>query len=69
MRKLKPRSHDEETGIDYTLAGDYTVPAIVFPQEGDCTIGKWGAPCISGGSESAAVQPPDSDRQAAYLPC
>ena len=28
MSELKPRIHDEQTGLDYILAGDYYIPDI-----------------------------------------
>ena len=31
MNELKPRTHDEDTGIDYILVGDYYIPAIELP--------------------------------------
>ena len=36
MSELKPRIHDEATGLDYVLAGDYYIP------DNDHPIGKWG---------------------------
>ena len=42
MNELKPRIHDEKTGIDYVLVGDYYLPEIVVPQESR-PIGKWGS--------------------------
>lgn len=40
--ELKPRIHDEKTGIDYVLVGDYYLPEIAVPQE-NRPIGKWGS--------------------------
>lgn len=42
MNELKPRIHDEKTGIDYVLVGDYYLPEIIVPQESR-PIGKWGS--------------------------
>ena len=42
MSELKPRIHDEDTGLDYILVGDYYIPAIELPEDDDRPIGKWG---------------------------
>ena len=42
MDKLEPRIHDETNGLDYVLAGDYYIPAVVLPEDDDRPIGKWG---------------------------
>ena len=42
MSDLKPRIHDEKTGIDYVLVGDYYLPEIIVPQESR-PIGRWGS--------------------------
>lgn len=42
MSELKERIHDEQTGLDYLLVGDYFIPAIELPEDDDCPIGKWG---------------------------
>ena len=42
MSELKPRIHDEATGLDYVLAGDYYIQAIELPEGDDRSIGKWG---------------------------
>ena len=42
MNELKPRIHDEKTGIGYVLVGDYYLPEIAVPQESR-PIGKWGS--------------------------
>ena len=42
MSELEPRIHDEDTGIDYILAGDYYIPAIELPEDDYRPIGKWG---------------------------
>ena len=42
MNELKPRIHDEATGLDYVLVGDYYIPVIELPEDDDRPIGKWG---------------------------
>ena len=42
MEELKLSIHDEATGLDYVLAGDYYIPAIGLPEDDDRPIGKWG---------------------------
>ncbi|MCM1148508.1 MAG: TnpV protein, partial [Butyricicoccus sp.] len=42
MNELKLRIHDEQTGLDYILVGDYYIPAIELPEDDDRPIGKWG---------------------------
>ena len=42
MNELKPRIHDEQTGLYYVLAGDYYIPVIALPEDDDRPIGKWG---------------------------
>ena len=42
MDELKSRIHDEATGLDYVLVGDYYIPAIGLPEDDDRPIGKWG---------------------------
>ena len=42
MNELKPRIHDETSGLDYVLVGDYYIPAIELPESDDRSIGKWG---------------------------
>ena len=42
MNELKPRIHDEATGLDYVLVGDYYIPAVELPEDDDRSIGKWG---------------------------
>ena len=42
MDRLEPRIHDEATGLDYVLVGDYYIPAIKLPEDDDRPIGKWG---------------------------
>ena len=42
MNELKPRIHDEASGLDYVLVGDYYIPAIELSEDGDRPIGKRG---------------------------
>ena len=42
MSELKSKIHDEASGIDYILVGDYYIPAIELPEDDDRPIGKWG---------------------------
>lgn len=42
MSELEPRIHNEATGLDYVLTGDYYIPAIELPGDDDRSIGKWG---------------------------
>ncbi len=42
MNELKPRIHDETSGLDYVLVRDYYIPAIELPESDDRPIGKWG---------------------------
>ncbi|NCE66496.1 TnpV protein [Pseudoflavonifractor sp. 524-17] len=42
MNKLKSRIHNEDTGIDYILVGDYYIPTIKLPEDDGRPIGKWG---------------------------
>ena len=42
MSELKTRFHDETSGLDYVLVGDYYIPAIELPEDDDRPIGKWG---------------------------
>ena len=42
MEELKLSIHDEATGLDYVLVGDYYIPAIGLPEDDDRPIGKWG---------------------------
>ena len=42
MSELKPRFHDETSGLDYVLVGDYYIPVIELPESDDRPIGKWG---------------------------
>ena len=42
MEELKLSIHDEATGLDYVLVGDYYIPAIELPEDDGRPIGKWG---------------------------
>ena len=42
MNELKLKIHDETSGLDYVLAGDYYIPAIELLEGDDRPIGKWG---------------------------
>ena len=42
MSELKPRIHDETSGLDYVLAGNYYIPVIELPESDDRPVGKWG---------------------------
>ena len=42
MEELKLSIHDEATGLDYVLAGDYYIPTIELPEGDDRPVGKWG---------------------------
>ena len=42
MTELKPKIHDETSGLDYILVGDYYIPIIELPENNDRPIGKWG---------------------------
>lgn len=42
MNELKSKIHDETSGLDYVLAGDYYIPAIELLEGDDRPIGKWG---------------------------
>lgn len=42
MTELKPKIHDETSGLDYILVGDYYIPIIELPESNDRPIGKWG---------------------------
>ena len=42
MTELKPKIHDETSGLDYILVGDYYIPTIKLPEDDDRPIGKWG---------------------------
>ena len=42
MSELKTRFHNETSGLDYVLVGDYYIPVIELPESDDRPIGKWG---------------------------
>lgn len=42
MNALKPKIHDETSGLDYVVARDYYIPAIELPEGDDRPVGKWG---------------------------
>ena len=42
MNELKPSIHDDANDLDYVLAGDYYIPAIVLPEDDDRPVGQWG---------------------------
>ena len=42
MEELKLSIHDEATGLNYVLVGDYYIPAIGLPEGDDRPVGKWG---------------------------
>ena len=42
MSELRTRFHDETSGLDYVLVGDYYIPVIELPESDDRPIGKWG---------------------------
>ena len=39
---MEKRIYNEETGIGYTLQGDYYLPDLALPEQGDKPIGLWG---------------------------
>ena len=39
---MKKRIYNEQTGISYTLQGDYYLPDLKLPEQEDKTIGLWG---------------------------
>ncbi len=39
---MKKRIYNEQTGISYTLQGDYYLPDLKLPEQGDEPIGLWG---------------------------
>ena len=40
--KMKKHIIDEESGIDYTLRGEYYLPNLSLPAEEEISIGVWG---------------------------
>lgn len=41
MTELKERIHDNKSGLDYQLVGDYYIPVLTAPKE-TRHIGRWG---------------------------
>ena len=39
---MEKRIYNEQTGISYTLQGDYYLPDLALPEQEDKTIGLWG---------------------------
>ena len=39
---MEKHIYDEQTGISYTLQGDYYLPDLALPDEGEQPIGLWG---------------------------
>ena len=39
---MEKRIYNEQTGIIYTLQGDYYLPDLAFPEQEDTPIGLWG---------------------------
>ena len=39
---MEKRIYNEQTGISYTLQGDYYLPDLAFPEQEDTPIGLWG---------------------------
>ena len=39
---MKKRIYNEQTGISYTLQGDYYLPNLALPEQEDKPIGLWG---------------------------
>lgn len=39
---MEKRIYNEQTGISYTLQGDYYLPNLTLPEQEDKTIGLWG---------------------------
>ena len=39
---MEKRIYDEQTGISYTLQGDYYLPDLTLPKQEDKPIGLWG---------------------------
>lgn len=39
---MEKRIYNEQTGIGYTLQGDYYLPDLVLPEQDDKPIGLWG---------------------------
>ena len=41
MEELRNRIHDDSSGLDYVLVGDYYIPDLKLPEESS-PIGRWG---------------------------
>ena len=41
MEELRNRIHDDSSGLDYVLVGDYYIPDLKLPEESR-PIGRWG---------------------------
>ena len=41
MEELRNRIHDDSSGLDYILVGDYYIPDLKLPEESR-PIGRWG---------------------------
>lgn len=39
---MEKHIYNEQTGISYTLQGDYYLPDLAFPEQEDKPIGLWG---------------------------
>ena len=39
---MEKRIYNEQTGISYTLQGDYYLPDLALPEQGNKPIGLWG---------------------------
>lgn len=39
---MEKRIYNEQTGINYTLQGDYYLPNLELPEQEDKPIGLWG---------------------------
>ena len=39
---MEKRIYNEQTGISYTLQGDYYLPDLALPEQEDKSIGLWG---------------------------
>ena len=39
---MEKRIYNEQTGVSYTLQGDYYLPDLALPEQEDRSIGLWG---------------------------
>ena len=71
MNILNPRLHDETSGLDYVLVGDYYIPAIELSEDDDRPIGKWGwmHKAYMEKNKSSPAQSSNFDGQATHLSC